>query len=284
MTTTTASQQAILTPKDQEFFEQNGYLLIEDALSPELLAELNAATDELYARFEKAGSLEKNGKLNLRNCVIEHPVFLQMLDHPKTAPLAWQILGWNIQMLTTHLIALPSGDEPDEEKKYQLGWHRDGGTSSSEMTEPHPRILLKIAYALSDQTHPASGATWIVPGSNRMLGRPPIDPDTGLLRGAQAMNVRAGSAFVFEQRTFHSIGHNWAGFPRKTLFVGYGYRWIKPMDYITMPDELIARANPIQKQLLGSVGDALSYYIPQDEDVPLKSLIEQRDTPSQKLP
>ena len=89
------------------------------------------------------------------------------------------------------------------------------------------------------------------------------------------MNIRAGSAFLFEQRTYHSIGHNWAGFPRKTVFFGYGYRWVKPMDYIAMPDELVAplQSNP-KNSLLAVVGDPLSYYLPQDEDVPLKALVE----------
>ena len=81
---------------------------------------------------------------------------------------------------------------------------------------------------------------------------------------SKPLNVPAGSAFIFEQRTFHSIGHNWSGFP-KTLFVGYAYRWVKPMDYVQMPEELIARANPVQRRLLGDVSDALSYYIRRDE-------------------
>ena len=88
------------------------------------------------------------------------------------------------------------------------------------------------------------------------------------------MKVKAGSAFIFEQRTYHSVGKNWAGFPRKTVFVGYGYRWVKPMDYIRIPDDIIARANPVQRQLLGDVTDALSFYLPKDEDVPLKALTE----------
>ena len=50
--------QAILTPEDQAFFEQQGYLLVEDALPPDALAELNAATDALYARDADAGRLE----------------------------------------------------------------------------------------------------------------------------------------------------------------------------------------------------------------------------------
>ena len=88
------------------------------------------------------------------------------------------------------------------------------------------------------------------------------------------MNVNAGDAFIFEQRTWHGIGRNWSGTARKTIFVGYAYRWIKPMDYITMPEAMIARCNPVQRQLLGAVSDPLSYYLPAAADVPLKALVE----------
>ena len=88
------------------------------------------------------------------------------------------------------------------------------------------------------------------------------------------MNIRAGSAFLFEQRTYHSIGHNWGGLPAQDRVLWLRLPLGQPMDYIAMPDELVARCNPIQKQLIGVVGDPLSYYLPQDEDVPLKALVE----------
>ena len=113
----------------------------------------------------------------------------------------------------------------------------------------------------------------LVPGSNRLNGRPPIDPDTGHPRGAIQMQVRAGDAFIFEQRTYHSIGKNWSGSSRKTVFMGYAYRWVKPMDYIAMPDRLIRQCNTVQRQLLGAVSHPLSYYIPKDEDVPITELV-----------
>jgi ectoine hydroxylase-related dioxygenase (phytanoyl-CoA dioxygenase family) len=267
------TQYAVLTPEQREFFDTNGYLVVENALPPAVVAELDAAIDALYAREEREGRLEAGGKLNMRNCIVQHDAFLKLLDWPMTVPLAWGALNWNIQMITSHLIVLPSQSEPPPETKLKIGLHRDGGTSSSEMQEPHPRILLKIAYAISDQSHPASGATVLVPGSNRLTGRPAVDPETGWARGAISMNVKAGSAFLFEQRTWHGIGHNWSGFPRKTIFIGYAYRWVKPMDYITMPEELIAKCTPIQKQLLGVVSHPLSYYLPKAEDVPLKALV-----------
>ena len=226
-----------------------------------------------------AGKLHDDGKFELRNCIVHHEAFFRLLDWPATAPLAWGILNWNIQLNTSHLIVLPSGPEPASDEKRRVGLHRDGGTSYGEMQEPHPRILLKIAYAISDQSDPASGATVLVPGSNRLSGRPAVDPETGWPRGAVSMNVEAGDAFIFEQRTWHGIGRNWSGTARKTIFVGYAYRWVKPMDYVVMPEAMLARCNPVQRQLLGAVSDPLSYYLPKDADVPLKALVERNGRP-----
>ena len=177
-------------------------------------------------------------------------------------------------MITSHLIVLPSQECPDHKDHLKVGLHRDGGTSCKEMAEPHPLILLKIAYVISDQTDTSTGATVLVPGSNRLNGPPSVDPGSGTAYGSLAMNVKPGTAFLFEQRTWHGVGRNWSALQRKTFFFGYAFRWVKPMDYVTMPDALIARATPIQKQLLGAVSDPLSYYLPKDEDVPLKAMVE----------
>jgi ectoine hydroxylase-related dioxygenase (phytanoyl-CoA dioxygenase family) len=90
------------------------------------------------------------------------------------------------------------------------------------------------------------------------------------------MNFAPGTAFFFEQRTYHGVGHNYSGKPRRTIFIGYAYRWVKPMDYIAMPDTLVERSNDVQRQLLGVAGEALSFYLPQDEDVPLKAIMAEQ--------
>ncbi len=268
-----------LSDQQRTFFEDNGYLLIKEALPPDVVGEVEAAVDELHARARVGGRLDADGRFQLRNCIVHHEAFFPLLDWPATAPLAWGILNWNIQLNTSHLIVLPPGPEPALHEKRRLGFHRDGGTSYAEMQEPHPRILLKIAYAISDQSDPACGATVLVPGSNRLSGRPATDPETGLASGAVSMNVNAGDAFIFEQRTWHAAGRNWSDRERKTIFVGYAYRWVKPMDYVEMPKAMLARANPIQRQLLGAVSDPLSYYLPDDTDVPLKALVKRNGRP-----
>lgn len=269
--TARSAEYVSLTPGQKEFFDSSGYLVVKNALPQDFVAQLDAAVDRVYAR---EGNLQADGKLNLRNCIVEDDVFFPLLDWPSTVPLAWGLLNWNIQLNTSNLIVSPPQSGPALESPIAYGLHRDGGASHQDMTEPHPRILLKIAYAISDQSDPASGATMLVPGSNRLLGKLPVDPETGQSVGAIPMNVKAGDAFIFEQRTWHGIGHNWSAITRKTIFMGYAYRWIKPMDYLDMPKRLTANCSPIQRQLLGIVDDPMSNYLPRDENVPLKAFVE----------
>ncbi|MBT3266179.1 hypothetical protein HN371_03445 [Candidatus Poribacteria bacterium] len=264
-----------LSPDQQRAMDQDGCFVVENALPADVVGELDAAIDEVYEREQRAGRLPEDGRLNMRNCVTEHDAFLQLIDWPTTFPKAMGILNWNIHLITSHLLVLPSKEAP--EQPVRVGLHRDGGTSAREMVEPHPRILFKIGYVISDQTDSASGATVVVPGSNRYLGAPPTDPETGGARGAISMNYAPGAAFFFEQRTYHGVGHNYSGKPRKTIFIGYAYRWVKPMDYIVQPESLVDRGNAVQKQLLGVAEDALSFYLPQDADVPLKAVMAERD-------
>ena len=65
-----------MTPDQRNFFESNGYLVIKDAVPADVVAELNAAVDEIYERNKQANHLEGNGKLNLRNCLVHHQAFL----------------------------------------------------------------------------------------------------------------------------------------------------------------------------------------------------------------
>ena len=57
---------------------------------------------------------------------------------------------------------------------------------------------------------------------------------------------------------------------RKSVFFGYGYRWLRPMDYLAMPEELLQRYDPIRRQLLGDCTSVMGYQLPEADDVPLK--------------
>lgn len=250
--------------------------MVPNALPPELVTRLTERVDRIYEAHVREQGLTKTNACLIRNCVLHDEAFLELLDWPATVPLVIDLLNWNIQMITSHLIVrAPSPPDADDHWKGE-GWHRDGGTSSHEMQEPHPRLLIKIAYWLSDLSEPGRGGIRFVPGSHRMIGRPAQADGAPDPYGAIEVCANPGDAVLFEQRLWHAVGPNRSHLTRKSLFFGYGYRWLRPMDYVTMPEELLAKCSPIRRQLLGDAKTDLGYYLPQDEDVPLRAWWEAR--------
>jgi ectoine hydroxylase-related dioxygenase (phytanoyl-CoA dioxygenase family) len=264
-------EEAVLSPEQREAFERDAFLVVPGALPDEMLACLEAAGDRLYAEGVARQGLSGANHWELRDCLPHDDLFLELLDWPATFPLVAEILGWNIHMVTSHLIMrAPSPPDADEGWKAS-GWHRDGGTSASEMQEPHPRLFIKVAYWLTDLSEPGRGAIRFVPGSHRLVGRPAQAPEMPDPYGAIELRAKRGDAVLFEQRLWHAVGPNRSSLVRKSLFFGYAYRWIRPMDYVQMPRELLDRVSPIQRQLLGDAATQLGYYIPTEADVPLRA-------------
>lgn len=271
MATEAFLDEAVLTEEQRQSFERDGFLVVPNALPPEFLQRVTAAADRLYAAGLMAQGLSNVNHWELRNCLPHDDVFLELLDWPATFPLVVDLLNWNIHLITSHLI-MRAPSPPDADASWMAsGWHRDGGSSSVEMQEPHPRLLIKIAYWLSDLSEPGRGAIRFVPGSNRMVGRPAQAPGAPDPYGAIELTARPGDAVLFEQRLWHAVGPNRSEQVRKGLFFGYGYRWLRPMDHVTQPRELLDRVTPIRRQLLGDAATELGYYIPTDADVPLRA-------------
>jgi len=256
----------------KEQFDRDGFIVLRDILEPDLTDRLIAAVDRLSEVGMERDGLSDRSHWQKRNCLPDDPAFLELLDHPKVLPLVCAILGWDIHLITSHLIVRMPTPRADANFKGE-GWHRDGGQSAWEMTEPHPRILLKVGYILSDQSEPGRGNTQVVPGSNRIVGPPAKAEGSPHPYGAIEVLGKPGDAFLFEQRTYHAVGANTSNITRKSLFMGYGFRWVYPMDYHPMRDyvELYPNASPIQRQLLGETKTVTGVYLPTDDDVPLRA-------------
>lgn len=274
------NELAILQPEQKKFFELNGFLVVEDALAPSMIDRLLEPVDGLEARLRNEPGKSAHSKADKRNLVLEDlDAFLPMLDWPRTAPLAWQILGWNVHLITSHVIFLPPAAAGTDPHSLSNGFHRDGGTSPTDLSEPHPRMFIKIAYFLTDVAAPDSGALQVVPGSHRLFGPPPALNGGPIPHGAIELRVKAGTAVLFENRTYHGVGQNLSPITRKSVYFGYGYRWVRPMDYAQMPQEVLARCNPVQRQLLSDSSYDLGHYIPKDADVPIRNILQQLQSP-----
>ncbi|MGI8914271.1 MAG: phytanoyl-CoA dioxygenase family protein [Chloroflexota bacterium] len=265
-----------LTDEQRHEFEQNGYLIIPKALHPAALARLTAAVDRLYTEGVAAHGLNKAGAFELRNAVVHDDALLDLLDCPTTVPLAVQLLGWNVQLDTSHIIVRPPQPAETSLSFKASGWHRDGGIATLETPEPLARTRLKVCYVLSDLSAPGRGNTRFVPGSHRLLGAPArlendIDPV-----GAREILAAPGDAILFENRLYHAVGPNLSTIVRKTIFMGYTYRWLRPLDYVVQPAALEARVldDSIRWQLLGFWRSDMAFSLPKDEDVPVRAWLQ----------
>ena len=254
--------QYCMTDAQRNHFEQQGYLVVEDALDDDMLGRLLEAGDRVDAEERAARGLAPNALLSKFRTIVEDDVFLELLDWPKTFPLIWDILGWNVQHYISHLIYYP----PESKSSVNLkpgGWHQDGGRPVPEMERPQPRLSLKVGFWLTDISEPERGGIRIVPESHK--GDHPPD-----FADAMQVQVKAGTAVLFDRRMWHARGINTSETTRKVLFLGYSYRWLRGLDYNLMPAEILAKCSPIRRQLLGDGVDVKGWWQPTDEDVPLK--------------
>jgi ectoine hydroxylase-related dioxygenase (phytanoyl-CoA dioxygenase family) len=270
------SERVRLSAAQREEFEQNGFLILRGALNAEEVAHYIAIVDKLDAEYRIEKDLGPHDTVEIRNSIARSAELLPLLDHPAAFPLMVDIMGWGIQLTTSHIFVRTPN--PEEQPTFKaIDWHADGPNPrpyriQTPDGEVEPRLYAKIGYFLTDLSEPDRGNLRVVPGSHKRATRPEIDPETGEPRGAIQVLTQPGDAVLFENRTWHAVGPNYANLPRKNIYLGYCYRWVKPIDYITQAPELLAQATPVQRQLLGDVTDALSFYLPDryKDDVPLR--------------
>ena len=259
------------TQEQLDTFNDDGYLVVEDALPPQMVEQLTQVVDRIETEERKQQNLSSNQLLVKFRTVIEDDIFLELLDWPQTFPLVWDILGWNIQLYISHLIVYPA--EPEKDQVLTGGWHQDGGRPVQEMERPQPRLSLKISYWLSNVDSPDNGAMQIIPGSHKRDALPlSSDSDSEKILD---LCVKAGTAVLFDRRMWHRRGLNTSNTSRKVLFFGYSYRWLRGLDFNLMPEEILKKCDPIRRQLLGDGVDIKGWWQPTEADVPLRTWIKE---------
>ena len=261
-----------LTDAERAQFNEQGYLIVEDALAPGQVASLTEITDRIH-QARVAEGFDGAKALFYPNFIPDSPLFADLVDYEKILPKVWGILGWNIYLYHAHLIVTPPSGQLRDDKTF--GWHQDSGRVNVEIeSHPRPRLSLKVAYFLSDISEPGRGNFWIIPGSHLRdtLERP--EDGVGQPEGAIPVCVRPGTAVFFDRRLWHTASPNWSDVTRKVLFYGYGYRWIRTKDDMTVQD-LWETSDPIRRQLLGWGVNANGYYSPSDDDVPLRTWLKE---------
>ena len=271
-----------ITNQELEQFNQQGYLIVENALPTILVKQLEDCVDRIHGQHLDRGwnphsnkHLTSDNTFFFPNFLGKDQRFVNLLDWHTTFPKVWGILGWNIYSYHSHFIVTPPRIPENRCPSKPLGWHQDSGRVNAEMeSHPRPRLSLKIAYWLSDCSEPGRGNFLIIPGSHlRNTLNPPSDGT--LPENAIPVCCSPGDAVFFDRRLWHAPSENHSEITRKGLFYGYGYRWLRSKDNMTISEEFFSTNDPIRQQLLGGGTNANGHFSPKDDDVPLKVWLEE---------
>ena len=251
-------------------FRQNGFAVIENALTSDMLSGLSGALDELTG--STPGQIH-----NVADILGRHPAFLGLIDVPTVLPVIRELLGDNIWVNHSHYNVNPPDEQTNSvDHQNGYGWHRDGGAINQDIPKPAPLLSIKVAFYLSDLGEPGRGQTYVIKGSHNSTG--PCPNNEELPADAIPVCVSPGSALLFDRRMIHSIrSRNVSDITRKAIFIQYAYRWLCAVDAMTV-DSLADRCNPVRKQLLGltpeynmidGAAGRSSRYHPKPQDLPL---------------
>lgn len=199
--------------------EESGYALIASALDSE---QVNVMWRRLFEQAECEAEAA-GGALSVSRDVTAHGGVMALLNKG----VVWQELldpGSAVhqvidQVFTPsfdgdlsslqgldqrYLLSSMGGNFKRKEQEGHPFFHTDQGFAPGYLSYP---LVLNVFYLLSDFDH-GNGATLVVPGSHRVT--PPkwgTYPDTG----AVTIEAPAGTAFIFEGRTWHAAGINTTG-------------------------------------------------------------------------
>jgi ectoine hydroxylase-related dioxygenase (phytanoyl-CoA dioxygenase family) len=219
----------MLTQDQKDFYDSHGYLLVENAVSPDQLARLLAITDRLIEASRVVGESNDVYDLDaghgpdsprLTRIKVPHqrdPFFWEVLRHSAMTAVLADLLGPDTNLLTSKLNTKASGGGRAVE------WHQDWAFYPH--TNDH---LLAFGLMLEDVTL-ENGPLMVIPGSHKgpvlshhMNGvfAGAIDPDDPLFERHRAVTLtgKAGSMTVHHVRTLHGSGPNVSDRARKILF------------------------------------------------------------------
>ena len=248
-----------ITEEQRRSFDEDGFLVVRDAVDKETVARLVEAGDRRARSFlDKPGLLgkEEYNHLDLRPGLLKEKALFSLVTHSPTVPLVVQLLSPNIHLHSLALI-YKRPVNPDG-MPFRRGWHRDIRIPKDLGHRDLPLVGIKVCYCLTDFHQPNSGMTLFARRSHRSsapltVTKKEIDPKNWEVC---ELTLNAGDAVLFENRIFHTAAPNRSDRVSRVLMYGYAYRWMKPEVYLDPPDEqLLAKADPITRQLLGGYRD-----------------------------
>lgn len=224
-------------PEGRTFYEENGYLIVEDVLSENELHALRRACDEIEERAQSLETRTPSLKPRIlpsgrrvvdvvKGAVLQHSEFFKACTHEKVLDAVEMLIGPNIQHHHSKLNWKPPLPPESAAYGWNIDWHQDY------CFFPHTNYDLLATAVYLDDSNDENGCMVVVPGSHK---RGPLNHmRDGQFSGAcqeprhfgdasrwRTVCVRAGGISIHHGLLLHSSRPNLSARARRALFTQY---------------------------------------------------------------
>lgn len=241
-----------MNEEQYERWKRDGYLVLDQFLSSGEVERYNRRMDQAFAKFQEAGKSNPEtaqlDNVNQISGIIEYDsIFLELMEHPNMMNMMRDALGHSFVMVDNDALIKPP------QKPAHTGWHRDTGTSLM-IHEKSVPFMVKVFYFLSDVEYDG-GCLALLPGSHLMPDEklPKADKQEEM-PGHVRMNVKAGTAVMFNGYVYHSALNNYTNHTRRSLIYNYSPSFVRTWPGYEPSERLVAEADTnMRKMLLGAL-------------------------------
>jgi len=230
------------TAADLAAIERDGYVVIERAVGPDVLAAIRTELapyleggDDSYRGRNDFEGFDTNRVYGL---LAKSPTEAELVTHPRVMAILDAMLLPGYLLSANLAINLLPGETAQ-------GIHFDD--SFYPIARPRAPLGVSAIWAIDPFTAD-NGATQVIPGSHRWGPEPPADDSPYV-----EVIMPAGSVVVFLGTLWHRGGANRSDAPRLAITPQYCAGWARQMENMTLavPPDVAATLPPRAQELLG---------------------------------
>lgn len=240
----------------QQLLKGFGAIVIQQVVDAEDITDqrdrlIKLSTDEgdKVTHFQGANTDDLHLQRRVWNLLNKGEVFESMAQIPSVMTIAGAFLGDEFQMgsiAANRLLPGGPGQEPHIDYPY---WDLYKNSSFPMGINSSFPMNLQATILVHDFT-PQNGATAFVPYSQGTLSYP--DDQASFDRDAVRLTGSAGDVVVFNGMCWHCAMPNTTEDDRIGVLIEYLPKFVRPLeDHSIVRDDVVARATPMLKQLLG---------------------------------
>jgi ectoine hydroxylase-related dioxygenase (phytanoyl-CoA dioxygenase family) len=221
---------------------RDGYTIVENAIAPDFLDELNEDLLRLESDYEVVpadNSFEGSRTVRIYNLLAFGRVYEAIPVHEHVLPIVEGVLDRGCLVSSLSSIAILPGETAQP-------IHADDQLIP--LDKPHAPTVCNSMWALTDFTE-ENGATRVIPGSHLA----DCSPDYGKPYDSVPAEMSKGSVLVWHGSLWHGGGANATDEPRVGVAMNYCAGWIRQQEnqQLGIPRDVAARFSPRLRQLCG---------------------------------